>query len=281
MITIVFGMPGVGKSAFMTANAARYMLGSSARQLYEQTCREVERLNERFATDTFIYKYPAHVPVYSNYSVRVPTGYKKVTKTYWIDGFHFGFEHGDPKKNKEDRVVFVYPGSKVFLCEGQRYYDSRKRGIPDWVSRYFEEHRHFGLDIFIDVQRPSLIDANIREISSRFVLVEGFEQLRDKNGYVSETVFHYKEFPDWNHAEAFMDAGVVAKNTYSQKKESFSFDVFKMYNSLSYYDSFLPSEGKNFAHLENFDFVTEDIDLDLAKRMYTQSAPKGYFNGDK
>ena len=132
MITIVFGKPGSGKTAFLAAEAAQYLNGSDLCYEAHQEClNEVRRLNG----EGFCFGLPEHAPVYSNFPLTVQCGYKKYCGSYYIDGFHMGF------RNDSVPVVSVLPGSKIFLSEAQRYYNSRKsKDLPDWVSRYFEEN---------------------------------------------------------------------------------------------------------------------------------------------
>ena len=157
MITIVFGKPGMGKTAYLTADAVEYMRSSPAQNDLLRGCRDqVAALNAAGAN----FALPMTAPVYSNYPITVGRGTLPPVSSYYIDGFRLGFPNDDL------RTLSVLPGARIYLSEAQRYYNSRRsKDLPDWVSRYYEEHRHFGLEIYLDVQRPGLIDANIREIA--------------------------------------------------------------------------------------------------------------------
>lgn len=132
MITIVFGKPGCGKTAYLTADAVKYMNGSKeCYELLERSCSEVSRLKD--------FVGPAFSPVYSNYPITVQHGYGKRRVSFYVDGFRLGLDI------EQLGVFHLPPCSRVYLCEAQRYYNSRNsRDFPEWVSRYFEEHRHFG-----------------------------------------------------------------------------------------------------------------------------------------
>lgn len=68
MITIVFGKPGCGKTAYLTADAIKYMNGSEdCLALLEASRAEVRRLQN--------FTEPALSPVYSNYPIIVQHGY--------------------------------------------------------------------------------------------------------------------------------------------------------------------------------------------------------------
>lgn len=254
MITIVFGKPGAGKTAYLAANAIPYLNNSTDSLVLKESCQAgLEDMQERFS---FSFADIRHSPVYTNFKLSATVGSETI-KAFYIDGFHLGFVNPDVE------VMSVLPQSKIFLSEAQRYYDSRKRGIPDWVSHFYEEHRHFGLDIFLDVQRPGLIDANIREIAGNFVEIESCE-VRD-----GSTIFKLKRFDDWRNVESYF--GGIAKTQTTH--ETYPFDVFRNFNSFCYNDHFIPHSG-DFWQVEH---PEDNADLKQEKVFYRQLPPKGYF----
>ena len=283
MIIIVFAKPRHGKTAYLTCNAAMYLnRGPISQELYNSTCAYVKSLN----AEGFKYSLPEHAPVYTNYRVGVRSGWNEITESYYIDGFHMGFS------NKYLPVFNVYPGSKIFLSEAQRYYNSRKsKDLPDWVSRYFEEHGHFFLDIWLDVQRPGLIDVNIRDITERFVEIvrvrlQRCEAAADKH---LQTVFDTVVYNSYEEVEAGKGTPDV---------EVFDFNVFEFFESQCYYRSFLPSavETESLDDDESEEFVCKvmlpsgdfhrikhvsladvEKDLMLKKFMYRQTSPRRYY----
>lgn len=267
MITIVFGKPGCGKTAFLTANAAQYLNGSALDgEFYDGCYEEVKQL----VNEGFSFELPKHSPVYSNYPINVQSGVNKYTGSYYIDGFHLGFENSDVE------VFNVFPGSKIFLAEAQRYYNSRKsKDLPDWVSRFYEEHRHFGLDIMLDVQRPGLIDVNIRELAEQFVEVQRIMQRKDEYGFIVATDFYCKVFDDWKFVDKYL------QGTYGAEERVFHFDFnpFDFYQSTSYYRNFLPSAS--FDCIEHVALEEVEKDVELAKLMYRQTPPKGFYPESK
>lgn len=264
MITIVFGKPGCGKTAFLTANAAQYLNGSAlAGELYDDCVEELQQLN----SEGFKFELPPHGPVYSNYPIAAQSGVNEYTGSFYIDGFHMGFENNDVE------TFNVLPRSKLFLAEAQRYYNSRKsKDLPDWVSRFFEEHRHFGLDIMLDVQRPGLIDVNIRELAEEFIEVEQITQRKDEYGYITETDFYCKVFNDWKFVDKYLSG---AADLYEKRIYAFDFNVFEYYQSESYYRNFLPSSG--FDYIDHVALEEVEKDVELAKLMYRQTPPKGFY----
>lgn len=264
MITVVFGKPGSGKTAYLAATAAAYLNGSANDYTLTKSCRnEVSSLIDAGMKLTL----PEHAPVYSNFALTVRCGYGRYNGSYYIDGFHMGFQ------NDFVPVIAVLPGSKIFLSEAQRYYNSRKsKDLPDWVSRFYEEHRHYGLDIYLDVQRPGLIDVNIRDIAGRFIEIEKLSQKKDKDGKVVSTDFRVKEFEDWKFVDKYINSD---EKSYITKDESFPYNVFDFYESQSYYRNFLPETDFDYIPHVALDDVEKDIRL--SQLMYRQTAPPGFY----
>lgn len=262
MITIIFGKPGVGKTAYMVANALEYLgMTEQSRQLHRYTCSKISSIGGK-------YTMPAKPPVYTNFPVTVQCGYRKYRSSYYIDGFHLGFD------NPFVPVVAVAPGSKIYLTEAQRYYNSRlSTEFPDWSSRYFEEHRHYGLDIMLDVQRPGLIDLNIRELCEQFVEVVGLEHDRDYAGNILASRFVLRCWSDWKYVDAYLSSSA---EKYDEFEYIYEGNVFRSYRSESYFNNFLPAE--DYDYLEHIDFVGADIDF--SKLIYRQTAPYGFYKSE-
>ncbi len=263
MITIVFGKPGSGKTAYMTADAVGYMNNSAAcLKLLEDSRSQIVALQS--------FTMPEVSPVYSNYPITVPYGYGRQRVSYYVDGFHLGFD------NLNVPVLHLPPSSRIYLAEAQRYYNSRNsKDFPEWVSRYFEEHRHYGLNIMLDVQRPGLIDVNIRELCERFVEVLELKHEKDESGNIVTTTFVLREYTDWKFVEKSLAGD---ENVGQLIAERFEGNVFEHYKSKSYFDVFLPASDSN------FDYVVHPVGdnaavRELAWQLYGQTAPPGFYFG--
>ena len=260
MITIVFGLPGAGKTAYMVGQAVPY-LNNSDECLTLQADTEME-VNAMICNNGCSLSLPKHAPVYTNFNLSVDSGCE-VVGAYYIDGFHLGFENPDVD------IMPVYPGSKIFLSEAQRYYNSRNKGFPDWVSRFYEEHRHFGLDIYLDCQRPGLIDANIREITGEFIEVLNVEVIE------GHTIFYFRRYNSWSDCSKSIE-GSVALPTVETK--AVPFVVFDYYESCCYYNEFIPkTDFWQFGHV----LGDTPAEIELSKTMYRQIAPKGFYKEKK
>ncbi len=268
MITAIIGRPGSGKTAYLTCLALKYLLNTQEGKVLLRNCiSQVELLNAQ----GFNYSIPSSPPVYTNYPVSAHIGYQKRRDSYWIDGFRMGFE------NEFVETVPVLPGSKIFMTEVQRYYNSRmSTQLPDWVSRFFEEHRHFLLDIFLDLQRLGLLDINIRELLECVIEVANVKHETAYNGKVIQSEFTLRVWKDAASAETFISDR--NKNNYDLVKETFDFNVFDAYKSRSFFDAFLPKN--DFMLMDHVGRVVNGVDLDFKKAVYAQTAPYGFYKKD-
>lgn len=271
---IVYGKPGVGKTAFLTAVGVQYLNRSADCLSRFQSCLdEVVSLNN----SGYSFTLPTQSPVYSNYPITVYLGDNEYVESLYMDGFRFGFENTD---SPDYTVLYEYPHSVILLSEAQRYYNSRRStDLPDWVSRKFEERRHFGLLILLDTQRPDLIDINIRDTASAFYEVLSLRLIPDKHGYVVATEFTLRVFTDWKYVDAYKNGTSSVGNNFEIKKIRFDFNVFNYYQSEVYFKSFLPPT--DFVTLHHIKSENKDEDLYYHSIMYPQTPPDGFYKKKK
>ncbi len=267
MITHVVGKTRVGKTAFLVADMTQYMNRSiSDLELYQRCCEEVLSIN---ANGDFGFALPAQSPVYSNFKTCFQVGYNQYVGSYYMDGFHMGVE------NEFVDTLPVLPCSRIYLSEAQRYYDSNHTGgIPEWVSRFFEEHGHFDLDILLDSQRPILVHKNIRELIHRFVYVENMHNFTDKMGNIVASRWTYKEFDDWKYVESFIDNGDTRHC--ETKTLDYLGNVFEHYESKCYRAQFIPVR-RQFSMQQHMYGARDDDELLAMKFRYSQTAPENYW----
>lgn len=239
MITIIYGNPGAGKSSF---NA--YLLKEEYRReglsLYDRCCNSINELNESRERKL---RLPHRVPIFSDFKVSFLIGYEEYYEPYYINGYYFGLD------NEQLKPMFLPPFSKIHLGEAQRYFDSRKsKTFPGFVSRAFEMHRHFGLDIIMDVQRVNLIDLNIRQIAGRFIEVLRVENETMYNGVVNASTWYCREFDSFQDVNDFNEFG---KNTYRETKYYHEGNIFDCYDSFSCFSEFLPPAKEDFTFLRH------------------------------
>ena len=177
MITIICGAPGAGKTALMTFFATQYLRYDSDFEL------SVDKINH-FNNDLhFNLTMPKHL-IFTDFKVQ-----QYGVETYFVNGYYLGMPNG------QHPTMFLPPYSKVFLSEAQRYYDSRKyASLADFVSQLYEQHRHWGMSIYLDCQRDGLVDLNIRGISTRVIYVESMTNDIDYTGRVIANHWQVREF---------------------------------------------------------------------------------------
>ncbi len=258
----IFGKRGRGKTLLQSCEAGRCLRDT---ELYINCVEAIKSIN----FEGHNYSFPNRPPVFTNYKVTIPCGYKKYVSSYYIDGFRFGFENDDVD------TLPVPPWTHAFFAEGQRYYNSKGNlKLPGWVSRAYEESRHFDLTIWMDVQRPVLIEANIRELADKYIEVIDFERVRDKYGFVRATNFLVREFDAWSDVERYLNG---TGNKYIERVISYPFDGFSIYTTKSYFRSFLPTKSKDFCYREHIDAYSAEVDLNEYNWMYPQTAPEGFY----
>ncbi len=271
MITIVYGKPGSGKTAFLAADAAHWMDYSvDSLDLFHGSYDKVRALRN----EGYMFTLPDRPPVYSNFRVAVPCGVIEPFKSYDLDGFRTGFE-------REDDITYdimsVYPDSRIYFSEAQRYYNSRLFSmLPDWISRYYEQHRHFGLNFMLDVQRAGLIDLNIREIAECFVLMREVVHRKDKLGNIVGSTFRYYEFSDASEVDRYCKSG---SGDFIAREKTYFGNIFECYDSTSYYRSFIPKRD-DFSHMVHPDPGSIDY-IERFEEYYPQQAPEGFYGRKK
>lgn len=227
-ICIIFAPPRTGKTSFMAAlaNATTFH-----RPFLKEQHRDIQELNNGgFSipmTDTV---------VVANYHM----GFRKfgysVRNPYFINAFRLGYS------NSEREMSFILPHSKIFLTEGQKYLDSHiSLAFRAYQSRAYEQCGHIDLNIFIDVQRPTLINANVRDIAC-FLEVERLEK-KYKKGELVCCTWCLRFIRNSKSLERYLTSGDTSQTV--EFKVKYNHDVFKLYNSQVYRPKWFDGHYKN------------------------------------
>lgn len=264
MITILSGAPGAGKSSLAT-----YFLKQTyfeqGRTLLESCASKILELNKNRINALTL---PDNPPIFSDYKVKFLVGYDEFFEPYYINGYYFGLA------NERMSTQFLPPYSKVFLGEAQRYYNSRQSAnFPDFVSRLYEMHRHYHMDIYMDVQRVMLIDPNIRALCRHFIEVQGMHNILNDVGDIIKTVWQCREFPNWTAYESYLNTGA---ETYINTAYTHDGNIFDCFDSFGYFDSFLPKEGRDFNYLKFLSRSELSKLPDSMAQFYKSGEPDGY-----
>lgn len=266
MITIIFGAPGSGKSSLNTY-FLKQVYRREGRSRLERAKELIGQVNEERATPLTV---PDQPPIFANYRVKFKTGYEKWFEPYFVNGYYLGLA------NENMPTQYIPPASAVFLGEAQRFFNSRKsQTLPDWVSRFYEMHRHYHVDFYMDVQRPGLIDANLREICKNFIEVRGMEHEKDSAGRIVHTKFRCRKFGDWTAVEQYLKTGEGAFEEVSFENDG---DIFRAFDSYSYFGEFLPKEGQDFKLLP---FLGQETSKSAADAVFYGNAEPAAYRGMK
>ncbi len=265
MIHIIFGAPGKGKSC-KQVHFAKELFEKNGMTLMSSCRSKIDKARSY----GYPLSYPDRIPIFTDFPMIFKSGFRKTYSPYYINGYYLGLP------NDDQNVMFVPPGAVIFLSEAQRYYYSRQsKSFPTWVSRFYEMHRHFGLEIYMDVQRPILIDANIRELCEHFIEIVELNHEINSFGRVISTTWICREWTSWAATAEYL-AAPETKN-YAETSYFNSGNIFDCYDSFSYFENFLPHRGQDFDY-----FLHADIEAQQAySDYYNLSEPKTYRGGKK
>lgn len=219
MITIIYGPPRKGKTSYMTTLANKIAFDRSRTRVMQD---EVMQMLE----NGFKVSIPEHC-VFSNYPIRLKKFRYTDKQSYIINPFRLGFY------NNEVETHFIPPYSAIFITEAQKYLNSRMAMYyPDWQSRWYEQHGHFNLDIYLDVQRPMLIDPNIRDLAN-FIEIVDLDESYDSFGKVSKMRWVIRKIDNSSLWEKYMNSGKTDKSCYTEEVVEYDGNVFNSYDSFS------------------------------------------------
>lgn len=177
-ICIIFAPPRTGKTALLSALGNAYAFNKDRNKMQRY---EVNSLN----AGGFNIEIPKHC-VRANYKLNFHKFGYRIRESRKFRPFYYGY------KNEFVKTDFLTPYDVLLTTEGQKYWNSRKsKNYPDWQSRAMEQIGHNNLLLLIDVQRPVLIDVNIRELS-KFIEVVSLNKIFSKYGQIVGLKWHLK-----------------------------------------------------------------------------------------
>ena len=226
MITIICGVPRAGKTALMTSFALEHMKGRQAHRDLIKCRKLLAPLN----AGGFAYTPPPDHLVFADYTIQAGAGGR--IRNYECNGFNLGLY------NDKHPTMFLPPNAKVYLDEAQKYFNSRDRGLADFVSRYYELHGHYRLDVTCTVQRPMLIDKNIRELAAQVLYVAVLEH--DQSGHrIHASQWTCYEWDNVAAAVAFIDGGQSKDLRGDKVRFEYTGNIFRHYDSYAFFPAFL------------------------------------------
>lgn len=142
-----------------------------------------------------------------------------------INPYRLGFA------NKFVKTHFSLPYEVIGITEAQKYLNSRmSMYFPEWQSRWYEQHGHNNLDIYLDTQRPNLIDVNIRELA-QFIEIVKLDIKYDKYGKVKSLTWKIRKIENSGLFDRYMASGKKDKECYTEEAVTANYNVFECYDS--------------------------------------------------
>lgn len=266
MISIITGKPGAGKTLF----AVFKMLEDTIKDGYDNyitSCKEIEELNK----NGYKFNYPKqkHVTYFNGQARFSPQGYS-VKSPYILNPWELGL----PSQDRD--VQLVFPFSKIYIDEAQRYYNSRLSYLfPDFVSRFFELHRHYGLDITLIAQRGGLIDLNIRELAEKLYYIEDLKLIKDSLGNMISATWIIREFTSNAELEKYVDGH---KELGEERIYTCNENLFEFYNTRFYKFLFLNRvENRKFLDRLLNPFKHSPDICNMLSQVYSATAPEDFY----
>lgn len=213
--------------------------------------REIMRKN----ANGFNLSVPKHC-VSANYNITFRKfGYSRKYSRY-INPFRLGFA------NTSVATHFNFPYEAIGITEAQKYLNSRlSMYYPEWQSRWYEQHGHNNLDIFLDTQRPMLIDVNIRELA-QFIEIVKLKLSYDKYGKVCRLKWTIRRIDNSSLFDKYMASGKSDRSCYKEETVVANYNVFALYDSQNCKPKFYAG------HFDN--------DFDIQESAPTEESVKGY-----
>ena len=219
MITIIFGPPRIGKTAFMVNWLNNVAYDFERNRMMQQSIRYK---NE----NGFNLTVPQHA-VSANFEIKFSKqGYRR-REARIINPFRLGFA------NDEVKTHFTLPYETIGIMEAQKYYNSRAyKTFKDWQSRFYEQHGHNNINILMDTQRPGLIDINIRALAN-FVEICKLNVKENANGRFESVTWKIRIIENVGLLERYLSSGRQDRATFTESKVVSNVNVFKLYDSMN------------------------------------------------
>ena len=165
-----------------------------------------------------------------------------VSANYEVKGRKFGYSRRISRlinpyrlgfKNKYVKTHFNLPYEVIGITEAQKYLNSRlSKYYPDWQSRWYEQHGHDDINIFLDTQRPMLIDVNVRELA-QFIEIVKLTLHKNKFGKIIGMTWKIRKIENSSLFDRYMASGKKDIDCYTEEEVTADYNVFECYDHQS------------------------------------------------
>lgn len=225
-ITLITGVPGTGKTAFLVAELEK--IAASGRIIFVDNIPGLKVPHYRAGPisnwqggtwlhiDRYLRTSPSVVPP-SKIDVDIDSdgneNWESVRDVLKDDDGKLSVISYDSKGVAVGSVPYEnHKGALLVIDECQRHFRPRPAGsaVPDYVAA-LEVHRHQGLDIWLVTQRPALVDSNVRALC-------------DKHVALRKTPFgrYLYEWPEVGDIDSKFSRDVASKSRFKLPKHVFS-----------------------------------------------------------
>lgn len=219
MITIIFAPPRTGKTCFLTHMANITAFDHQRNRLMRQEIQK--KIESGFAA---LKTVPSHC-VAANFDITLRQFGYRPRFSRRINPYKLGFA------NPNVDTHFNIPYEAIFITEAQKYLNSRlSKNFPDWQSRWYEQHGHNNIDIWLDTQRPMLIDVNVRELS-QFIEVVKLDISYNNFGKPCRLTWQIRRIDNSSLFDRYMASGKSDKSCYTEDVIVADYNVFACYDS--------------------------------------------------
>lgn len=239
---IVFGDNGVGKTAFLTSIALENIMNERYREYYLANAKATIKPYIKGGFTNLDISKMKHL-VYSNYTIVGDLDSKSNKfNSHYLDINRFG--RYCPVNNPDNQVFS--PCSTLVIDEGQRIFNSRKAGIPDHISEFFEKRRHIDLIIYMSTPRAKSIDINVRDIASEIIEIQGMTHKTDRAGNIVQTTWDFLSFDSAQLIDKYLESG-RDRRVGKMAKRIFQGNIFEHYNSKEHQAMYMANmKNRNF-----------------------------------
>jgi hypothetical protein len=271
-ITILFGTTGKGKTTLMTH------FGNLDMYDYLRTERMLDFGLELTKNNGVKLNLPNNC-VYANYTIN---GFKfrhEEFKSTYINPYRVGFA------NSRIKTEFMPTHAVLLITEGQKYFNSRmSKEFPDWASRWYEAHRHNENEVYIDVQRPGLIDQNIRDLARFIEIREKRNIMRGKR--IVGIEWDVRICEDSSALDLYLKSGKQDKSCYTEETIVADYNVHDCFNSHmyrpKYYQKFIDDNFKGIALDEDKEWDKDTIERYIMfLKEHDDEYPVGFYKSDR
>lgn len=238
MITIISGIPGVGKNVYATYLAKKHFKQENnfIRRFIRGIKKEDKYINNIYTT----------YPVLLKSSKRTGDIYSNVVSLFDLDGKH------SFKKN-----------AIIIIDEVQAFIDSDEyKDFPKSIATFNQFHRHFDISsIYYISQHPSRVAKKLRNVTFSFLKIRRlfvFPIIKLAFVYLS-TYYEFDDFGKWHHPSKEM-------RTYDVKNKILWFNAGKVFNS--YHSKYLNVLNKDKPLLNKGTFSYIDLTKDELNSIY-------------